>query len=259
MFEALSGSSQSKNSRRPIAVLTAVGLHAAVIGTFLLSPAHKAVVENEVIFDGPIHQPTRHGPVATDSGRPGPKPKPQPSTNSNIHRPTHMKPPREMVADETPPDPIAPDPIPAPESGEHDANPSNILPGNGNGLGDAGDPDGEGPGAPCPAGAICRNQGGEQILSFNSALSRPHARCTPPSPSAPYAAREIGLDGRVVAQFIIHADGRADSVSVLNSDAPPVFAQAVRDWIEQCGFEPAQLNGLPYSVRMTQVFRFERK
>jgi TonB family protein len=256
MFEALSGSSQQQGSRRPIAVLTAVGLHAAVIGALLVV----ASTTTEAIVEPPPVRIVRPG-IKVELGKQGPKKpatSPSPNTNSDPRRPPkHLQRPREMVASPIP-DPIEPEPAALPsQPGSAAPSPTNAL-GNG-GTGDAGDPSGEGSGVACPAGAVCSNVGGEQILSFSSALSRPHAHCNPPAPSAPYSARQMGLDGRVVAQYVIHADGRADSVRVLNNDAPPVFSQAVREWVEQCSFEPAQLNGAPYSVRMTQVFRFETK
>lgn len=256
MFDALSGSSQQRSSPRPIAILTALGLHAAAIGAFLVL----ARAPTEAIVEPPPVRIMRPG-IKVELGKQGPKrpaQAPSPNTNSDPRRPgKHLQRPREMMASPIP-DPIQPEPAALPtQPGSAEPSPTNAL-GNG-GTGDAGDPRGEGSGVACPAGAVCSNVGSEQILSFNSALSRPHPHCNPPAPSAPYSARQMGLDGRVVAEYVIHADGRADSLRVLNNDAPPMFAQAVREWLEQCSFEPAQLNGAPYSVRMTQVFRFETK
>jgi TonB family protein len=227
-----------------------------VIGAFLVL----ANTTTEAIMEPPPVRIVRPG-IKVELGKQGPKKpatSPSPNTNSDPRRPPkHLQRPREMLASPIP-DPIQPEPAALPsQPGSAEPSPTNAL-GNG-GAGDAGEPSSEGSGVACPPGAVCSTVGSEQILSFSSALSRPHARCNPPAPSAPYAARQLGLDGRVVAQYVIHADGRADSVRVLNNDAPPVFTQAVREWVEQCSFEPAQLNGAPYSVRMTQVFRFETK
>jgi TonB family protein len=259
MFEALSGRSQQRSPRRPIAILTALGLHAAVIGAFLVVASTKteAIVEPDVR----ITRCWAQRAIKVELGKHGPKKSqaPAPSPNPDSHRrKSHMTQPRTMMAAPIP-DPIQPEPETLPsQPASTNASPTNIL-GEGNQAGDTSNPSGENDGVACPAGAVCSNIGGEQVLSFSIALSRPHARCNPPAPSAPYSARQMGLAGRVVAQYVIHVDGRADSLRVLNSDAPPMFTQAVREWLEQCSFEPAQLNGAPYSVRMTQVFRFETK
>ena len=90
-------------------------------------------------------------------------------------------------------------------------------------------------------------------------MERQRPDCVPPAPLPPSAASQFGLEGTVLAFYVVHADGRVGSVRVLNAEAPPVFAQAVREWLEGCVFVPARFEGGPVAVRMTQTFRFKSR
>ncbi len=246
-------------SRRPIAFAAALGAHALVIGALALAslrPAPAPVPINDPVIKFP--------PVTKNTGRAGTggskDVKPPPTTRETPRTHREIRPPR---AEPTNPAtvPIEPEQIAAPNqdvaaSSSDNAGPGNVLtPGNGdagNGVDGSG-----GAGVACPAGAICEH--GEIIYSLGSGLSRPLPRCEPPAPSVPPAATAFGLEGRVIAQYTVHADGRADSVRILNSDAPGVYADAVREWLERCSFEPAAMGGAPQAVRMIQTFRFARK
>jgi TonB family protein len=75
------------------------------------------------------------------------------------------------------------------------------------------------------------------------------------APRYPVALRESGVEGRVVATFVVDAEGRVRDVETQASQA--AFAQAVREVLPRWRFQPARdAAGQPVAAPMRQVFRF---
>ena len=75
------------------------------------------------------------------------------------------------------------------------------------------------------------------------------------APRYPAALRDSGIDGQVMASFVVDIAGRAREVEAQASHA--AFAQAVREVLPHWRFEPARdAAGRPVAARVRQVFRF---
>jgi TonB family protein len=76
-------------------------------------------------------------------------------------------------------------------------------------------------------------------------------------PLYPEALREAKVEGQVLAQFIVDANGQVDmrSFKVLKSDHPD-FTQAVKDALAAMTFEPAQVKGRAVKQLLQQPFQF---
>lgn len=77
-------------------------------------------------------------------------------------------------------------------------------------------------------------------------------------PVYPPSLRAAGIEGRVVAQFVVDARGRAarESIRILSS-SNDLFAESVRKAIEQARFAPARLGSKPVSQMVQQLFVFK--
>ncbi len=251
MFESISGAGKRQRGRRWLALATALGLHAAVIGAALIAQRMQPELETtpDTVFT--LRAPAHRAPLTRDHGR---TVEATASAAPSASKPRkHPFKPRATPA-EPASVPVEPEQIAA-ATAPRDVAPVSDAPASSGPLGDAGrGPGGDAPAlaeGSCPAGAVCDSTSGDPVLSFNSSMTPPHANCAPPRPLVPYFAQKAELEGRVVAQYVVHADGRADAVNILNADAPPMFAESVRDWLEHCNFSPAMVEGAPRSVRMS--------
>jgi len=73
-------------------------------------------------------------------------------------------------------------------------------------------------------------------------------------PSYPEVAKAARVQGIVILEAIINAEGGVDSVKTLRGHA--LLDQAAKDAIVQWQFEPAKLNGVPVSVYFTLTVNF---
>jgi len=65
-----------------------------------------------------------------------------------------------------------------------------------------------------------------------------------PSPRYPDELRAKGIEGQVVTQFVVDADGRVDMSSLkILSATDPLFAEAVRSTLPNMQFYPPEVNG----------------
>lgn len=69
-------------------------------------------------------------------------------------------------------------------------------------------------------------------------------------PLYPAAARQSGLEGQVVLQFVVTAEGTVTDISVVRSEPGTLFVSAARAAVERWRFEPAQRGGVPVAVRV---------
>ena len=259
MFDLLARGSARSRPRSAAAIAFAVALHGGVLALALGVFARQGPGEMIVDDHWSVLVRLKQGP------RPQVKPagKPAETGEKKIHR---GKPPRshsvpraatEAPAADEPLDVKAVDNAsPADEvvignPGESSVGPSGDGDGDGNGNGNGSDE------LPCPVGATCT--GAEIVytpVGGDFTRPRPSQACVPPAPQVPNAAQQLGLEGRVIVSYVVHRDGRADTVRVLNPDAPAVFVGSVGRWLETCAFTPAQHAGEPVSVRVVQTFRF---
>lgn len=84
----------------------------------------------------------------------------------------------------------------------------------------------------------------------------PKKKCAPIS--MPEAARQAGIQGLVLVDFVIEPDGEVFEVGLKNRTAPPILFEAVAAWLRGCPFEPTVLKetGRPARVRMVMPFNF---
>jgi TonB family protein len=76
-------------------------------------------------------------------------------------------------------------------------------------------------------------------------------------PVYPQDARDAGVQGVVIIEARIEADGRVGSAMILRSI--PQLDQAALDAVKQWEFEPTLLNGVPVPVIMTMTIQFTDK
>ncbi|MBS2022494.1 MAG: TonB family protein [Deltaproteobacteria bacterium] len=252
MFDTLAGRSDAPKPKRFSAFSFALGAHVVILGAALfvtLKPAEPQgpeVVPPVVVYVKPVGVGDNKGhkgeetirKVERDNKRP-PKRHEIPVKPAEINE--AFKPVETAAAETTPTSNVGE------QAGTDSSGPGNSDgPGNGNGLGDG--PDGS-----------FETALPETVLYLGSDMTTPHpdATCVPPHPLAPYAASQMGIEGKVIARYVVHADGRADSLQVLNADAPTIFVDAVRAFLERCHFTASQSKGQPVSVKMSQTFRFD--
>lgn len=80
-------------------------------------------------------------------------------------------------------------------------------------------------------------------------------------PEYPEEAKEAEIEGVVILQALILADGTVDDIEVLRfrPEDDPGFVDAARDAVRQWRYEPATLDGLPVPVYFTVFIEFKLK
>ena len=78
-----------------------------------------------------------------------------------------------------------------------------------------------------------------------------------PAPRYPDALRNAGVEGEVVAQFVLNRDGRPDmgTFKVLRT-THDLFTQAVKTTLPNMRFKPAQVGGMPVRQLIQTSFQF---
>lgn len=100
-------------------------------------------------------------------------------------------------------------------------------------------------------------EGGEKPF-FDFQVEKPATiRAGAKGPRYPEALREAKVEGQVLAQFIVDANGQVEmgSFKVLKSDHPD-FTQAVKEALAAMTFEPAQVKGRAVKQLLQQPFQF---
>jgi TonB family protein len=98
--------------------------------------------------------------------------------------------------------------------------------------------------------------GREEIIEINQDMRHPAPACHPAQPVMPERARLMGITGRVVVRYVVHADGGVSDVRSLLPETPAVLGEAVEHWLLECRHRPAMVDGRPVSVHVTQMFTF---
>jgi protein TonB len=83
---------------------------------------------------------------------------------------------------------------------------------------------------------------------------RPLARL---KPIYPPHARMRKIEGRVILEFVVDADGTARGIEVISSSPGDIFTRAAIRAVERWRFSPGIKSGRPVSVRVRQKVTFE--
>jgi protein TonB len=75
-------------------------------------------------------------------------------------------------------------------------------------------------------------------------------------PAYPWRARQRSVEGKVVASFVIDAEGRVRNLDIEQQTPRGVFDAAVRRALASWRFEPGTKDGRAVPVRVRQVFTF---
>ncbi len=132
--------------------------------------------------------------------------------------------------------------------GEHGSGSSPSVPANGNGHGSQPAPTHEvRPAAPEPPKPAPRGESRGARISRQS------------KPAYPSSAREDGVEGTVILEVSIGADGRATSARVDRSSGDRRLDRAAADAVQQWSYEPSLKDGVPVSssMRVRVEFRLE--
>jgi protein TonB len=77
-------------------------------------------------------------------------------------------------------------------------------------------------------------------------------------PEYPTTLRSAGTEGRVIAEFVVNENGRADRDSFrVVSSTHALFTDAVRRALPRMRFKPARIGARPVSQRVQQLFVFK--
>ena len=107
---------------------------------------------------------------------------------------------------------------------------------------------------PGSVGARGDGSGAFDVLEVDS----PAAALSGTVPVYPSSMRAAGIEGRVVAQFVVDAKGRAVKESIrIVSSTNDLFGESVRKAIEQMRFAPARIGSKPVSQMVQQLFVFK--
>ena len=77
-------------------------------------------------------------------------------------------------------------------------------------------------------------------------------------PDYPASLRAAGIEGSVIAHFVVDQDGRAVPGTIrISSSTNELFSASVKRAISRMSFVPARLNGKPVSQMVQQLFVFK--
>ena len=96
---------------------------------------------------------------------------------------------------------------------------------------------------------------GDRVFEFSEVDVKPvNLNSHSVRPNYPDSAREAGLTGSVILKFKINVDGSVSGVQVLRGDE--IFRKPAIETVTQFRFTPAELDGKPVPVWMTQRIAF---
>ena len=99
------------------------------------------------------------------------------------------------------------------------------------------------------------------LVFYEAGVDRPvSVKGAPTGPKYPPQLEQAGVEGEVLAQFIVDQEGHVapSSITILRTTRPE-FAAAVRENIRTTQFYPAQIGDRAVSQCATQLFVFHRK
>jgi protein TonB len=238
MFDQALLESQKTHSlgAKRLSLPVAVGLHLAVIGTFVGASAW---------FTGDAPEPVI--PIVYPVTSTGDGPPPPPPGGGPVHHTPLTARPRPVLEMVQPPA-IR---IEAPNLTEHGGGPqtdstdSPVGPGSREGI--------EGGTGPSKGGPAL-DAGKQEILPVGGDVRAP-VLLTRIDPDYPEAARRAHLEGTLILEAVITASGSVQEVRVLRTLSPLLDEAAVRA-VRQWRYRPATLDGRAVSVYLTVTVRF---
>ena len=238
MFEdvLIESGSDKKGAKRTLSWPVSLALHAVLIG---------AAIGASIWFVEDVPEPPI--PVAFYASAPPPPPPPPAAPKAAPKAPDTPKPvqvrPTEMVQPQVIPETV-PQPLAAPEAPSEgvEGGVEGGVPGGVPGGVMGGVVGGTGPG------------GGEEPLRVGGEVKAP-VLTQKIDPTYPEAARKARMEGVVILEAIITANGTVEEVRVLKSVNPLLDASAVRA-VQQWRYRPATLNGRAVRVYLTVTVTF---
>jgi protein TonB len=238
MFEdvLIESGGDTKGAKRSMSWPVSLALHAVLIG---------AAIGASIWFVEDVPEPPI--PVAFYASAPPPPPPPPAAPKAAPKAPDTPKPvqvrPTEMVQPQVIPETV-PQPLAAPEAPSEgvEGGVEGGVPGGVPGGVMGGVVGGTGPG------------GGEEPLRVGGEVKAPVLQ-QKIDPTYPEAARKARMEGVVILEAIITANGTVEEVRVLKSVNPLLDASAVRA-VQQWRYRPATLNGRAVRVYLTVTVTF---
>jgi len=96
----------------------------------------------------------------------------------------------------------------------------------------------------------------DRVFDLRDVESAPRALARP-APPYPAAARMQRVEGYVMLEFVVRADGRVEDVRVLTERPPGRFADAAVRAVQRWRFHPARRGGEAVPVRVRQRIEFQ--
>ena len=106
-------------------------------------------------------------------------------------------------------------------------------------------------------GGTLGEEGPPQLLGSGMSRPQPSADCRPAKPVPPEQARQMGITGLVLVEYVVHSDGHVGEVVLKNPTAPPILFEAVKSWLLGCPFTPSLSGTKPIAVKIIQPFTFK--
>lgn len=78
-----------------------------------------------------------------------------------------------------------------------------------------------------------------------------------PAPEYPRAAAVAGVEGKVLVEFTINAQGRTEDIDILSAEPRGMFERAAQRAVADWRFQPYQVNGQAQPKRMQQTLTFK--
>ena len=100
-------------------------------------------------------------------------------------------------------------------------------------------------------------EGPPVLLGSGMSRPQPTADCRPSKPVPPEQARQMGITGLVLVEYVVHSDGHVGEVVLKNPTAPPILFEAVKSWLLGCPFTPSISGTKPVAVKIIQPFTFK--
>ncbi|MFP3911338.1 MAG: TonB family protein [Desulfobacteraceae bacterium] len=75
-------------------------------------------------------------------------------------------------------------------------------------------------------------------------------------PHYPYRARRMGIEGYVTVRFLVDREGKAQEVTIMDSEPEGVFEQSVRKTVPRWRFKPGKKAGRPVDTWVEMTIRF---
>lgn len=225
-----------------------MALHGSAVALVLGLPLLGAADEElpEPTMKAPVVEPFVR--VSLGGGNPEPKgpevpvpPRPKPAP-SPVTQPT--EPPRPLS--DTPPDPVADDPVPAADGRAGDGGPGGASGGGGDGGPGLGFPDDFGTGGGTTPG----------VVDVHDVGVVPPVALVQTRPEFPNPLARLHMPGTVELSAVIETDGTVSSIEVIQA-THPLFAQSAVRAVSQWVYRPGRVGDRLARVRMTVSVRFD--